>query len=233
MIKRFIALGIALLTMATFSFNAFAASKAFPWKQSKQHWCWATVAKAMINTCSGISIPSDYVQVNDQFHIRTDCCLYQNNKYITDKAQEYIVRTYKNDPNSFVGKNRDDLGGSTSEIIDAVSSMTGEDLETYGNWGETPFSDSATRTSYIDNHLVTDSKEICGNLYSHPPKKEEAVGHSLLITEKTSSGSYKTWNPWTNTYTTYTPAQLFTNGFKAAPYTSKTMYIDNVVYFTS
>lgn len=219
--------------MATLSFNAFAATKAFPWVQSKNHWCWATVAKAMIDTCSGITIPSNYTQVNDQFHIRTNYCLYQNNKYITDKAQEYIVRTYKDDPYNFVGENRDDLGGSRYEIIDAVSSMTGEDLETYGNWGEKPFSNSTTRASYIDNHLITNSREICGNLYSHGPTVEESVGHSILITEKTSSGSYKTWNPWINSYTTYTPAQLFTNGIKATPYASTTMYIDNVVYFTS
>lgn len=231
--KRLIALGIALLTMATFSLSAFAASKEYPWVQSKNHWCWATVAKAMIDTCSGISIPEEYTQVNDQYNIRTAYCLEKDGTYFTDKAQEYIVRTYKYDATNFTGSQRDDLTGSIAEFINAVSSMTGKDLETYGSWGKLPFSNSENRKIYIDNHLITNSREICGNLYSHAQTAAKSVGHSLLITEKTSSGSYKTWNPWINSYTTYTPAQLFQNGIKATPYSSTTMYIDNVVYFTS
>lgn len=233
MARKFIALGLSLLMLSMLSFNAFAASQAFPWVQSKTNWCWATVAKAMIDTRTGITVPSNYVQVNDQTGIRTSYCLFSNGKYITDKAQEYIVRTYKNDSNNFQGDNKDNLTGSVTEFKSAVAGMTGYSLGSYGTWNTTPFANATTRTNYIDNRLVTNSKEICGNAYSHGASASESKGHSLLIVSKTSTGSYKTWNPWTNSYVTYTPAALFSSGFNPSPFTSTTMFIENVAYFTS
>lgn len=233
MVKKFIVLGIALLTMAAFSINAFAASQAYPWVQSKTNWCWATVAKAMIDTRSGISVPSSYVQKNNQTGIRKDYCLKQNEIFITDKAQEYIVWTYKEKGTSFTGDNKDNLPGSSAEIINAVSAMTSKSLASYGTWNTTPFSNSNIRATYIDDRLVTDSKEICGNAYSHGATEKESKGHSLLITQKNSDGSYKTWNPWTNSYTTYTASAMFSSGFYPAPFTSVKMYVENAVYFTS
>lgn len=233
MVKKLSAIGIALLLMSAFSLNAFAASAAYPWVQSKTNWCWATVAKAMIDTRTGVSVPSSYTQINNQTGIRTDYCLYSGGIYITDKAQEYIVRTYKASGTSFTGTLADYLAGSPDETGAAVAGMTEKTTTNYGTWNTLPFENATTRATYIDNKLVVNSKEVCGNVYSHDASASTSKGHSLLIVEKLSTGSYKTWNSWTNSYVTYTADALCSTGIKPAPYTGTTMYLKNAVYFTS
>mgnify|MGYP001054778554 CR=1 FL=1 len=232
MIKKMTTLATAFLMMAILCVSAFAANQAYPWVQSKTNWCWATVAKAMIDTREGggYSAPSTYTAFNDQTGIRQNYCLYSGGIYLVDKTQEYIVRTYKND--DFTGSDKDNLAGSVTEFQNAVEEETGYDVSNYGSWNTTPFSNITNRETYIDDNLVTNSKEICGNAYSHGSTKKKSKGHSLLITRKLSSGSYKIWNPWNNTYVNYTPDKIFTNGFKPAPFTGTTMYIENVVYFS-
>lgn len=230
--KKFISLLLFSLICFSLSCYSFAASKAYPWVQSKDNWCWATVAKAQINTRVGsVDVPSTYVKYDSQKGIRTAYCLYSNGKYIPDRAQEYIVRTYKTGTAFDDLALEDNLPGSCSEIANAVESMTGYSVSYYGTWKTLPFSNSSTRQTYIDNKLVTDSKEICGNLYDRSDNASNARGHSLLITQKTSNGNYKTWNPWTNSYTTYTADKLFNSGLYATPFASVAMYCESVVYF--
>ena len=220
-------IGAILLTASLTTVSTFAATMPKPWIQNKDYWCWATAAKCVGNNETSFSVPSSYQQVNDQTGLRTEYCGYDSStgKYIVDTKQEYIVHYCK--ASDIEEKGHDNLGGSTSNKKNALKLVTGRTTGAYGAYKKNEFSNPTTRATYIDAHLQ-DGEYVIGDAFHR-----NNGGHSFVIVAKNDDGTYRIWDPWTNTNTTKTASALFTNGFTTVyDGYGYTHYIECSIYLT-
>ena len=191
-------------------------------RQSKNQWCWATVAREMIRYKNGSlkDIPYCADSLRD-VGVRTsaETCPTINGVKMADNATAQLVCDIKGSAVNEVGTHED--------IIELVKNYTNIEPEFFGYDNDEDISSNDNISRYVDSKLAN------GPVVLNAFQSDGQKGHSVLIINKTNSGLYNMWDPYPGIFQEMTAAQLFkSEGFRCDAISgSPTVYGCVVVFF--
>ena len=191
-------------------------------RQSKNQWCWATVAREMIRYKNGSlkDIPYCTDSMRD-VDVRTsaETCPTINGVKMADNATAQLVVD--------VNKSAANVSGSKENIIFLIEKYTGIEPMIFGATSGQDINIDENIRIYVDSKLA--HGPIILNAFTANGDK----GHSVLIVNKTTSGLYNMWDPYPGIFQEMTAAQLFkSEGFRCDAISgSPTVYGCAVIFF--